>query len=175
MIEEFILLKTLPMPPQMQQKAKLAHENVWILILKNAKVTETKLNYRKVAKPLETRESTHFTRIRGVEKAEFTIYEGYPKTVVVHGQVLPNDIEYVGHPTQKPIDFIRMLIEVATEPGDMILDPFAGSGTTLVAAKMTNRKCIGIEIDQYFAEKAYSRCKNVGAIEGYMQGEDNIH
>jgi len=61
------------------------------------------------------------------------------------------------HPTQKPEKLLRYIIESITEPGDVILDPFMGSGTTCVAAKQTGRKYIGIEYDENFYNLAKSR------------------
>ena len=59
---------------------------------------------------------------------------------------------FTGHKSQKPIKLIRELIEKFTKPGDTILDPFMGSGTTGVACVQTGRSFIGIEIDPaYFA------------------------
>ena len=56
------------------------------------------------------------------------------------------------HPTQKPIEVMRWIIENYTNVGETILDPFLGSGTTGVAAMLTGRKFIGIELDEtYFA------------------------
>jgi len=52
------------------------------------------------------------------------------------------------HPTQKPLALMEYLIRTYTNEGDTILDPFAGSGTTLLAAKRLNRKAIGIEISE---------------------------
>jgi len=51
------------------------------------------------------------------------------------------------HPTQKPVRLMQALIELTTKPGHLVLDPFAGSGSTLVAAKASGRRCCGIEID----------------------------
>ena len=63
------------------------------------------------------------------------------------------------HPTQKPIPVMRWCIEMLTEKGDTILDPFMGSGTTGVAAVQTGRRFIGIEIDPDYYEIAKKRIK----------------
>lgn len=56
------------------------------------------------------------------------------------------------HETQKPLPLMRELVALFTDEGETILDPFAGSGTTLRAAKDLGRKAIGIEIDERYAE-----------------------
>jgi site-specific DNA-methyltransferase (adenine-specific) len=63
------------------------------------------------------------------------------------------------HPTQKPLFLMHWLIERYTQPGDLILDPFMGSGTTLVAAKRANRRAVGIEIDEHYCAVAAARCQ----------------
>jgi len=56
------------------------------------------------------------------------------------------------HPTQKPVALMEQIIRNYTNPGDLVLDPFMGSGTTGVAAMLTGRRFIGIELDpRYFA------------------------
>lgn len=60
---------------------------------------------------------------------------------------LNRDRDATGHPHQKPIEVIRWLCEMVAKPGGLILDPFAGSGTTAVACMKTGRRCIAIEVD----------------------------
>jgi hypothetical protein len=61
------------------------------------------------------------------------------------------------HPTQKPIGLMRWLIERYTRPGDLVIDPYAGSGTTLLAAQDCGREAIGIEIDPGYCASAIDR------------------
>lgn len=60
------------------------------------------------------------------------------------------------HPAQKPIDMLKEIVEVSTVPGETIIDPFMGSGSTMIACKQTNRRGIGIEIDQQWYTLAKS-------------------
>lgn len=62
------------------------------------------------------------------------------------------------HPCQKPIAVVGPFVERITD-GDFILDPFAGTGTTLVAAKLAGRRAIGIEIDERYCEIAADRLR----------------
>lgn len=65
--------------------------------------------------------------------------------------------EKVGHPSQKPIALVEKLILCSTKPGDSVLDPFLGSGTTAVAAEMHNRFWTGIEISESYVKIAEER------------------
>ena len=58
------------------------------------------------------------------------------------------------HPTQKPVELLKTLIEIFTDPGDVVIDPVAGSGSTLVAAQRCGRKAYGFEIKKEFYTKA---------------------
>lgn len=58
------------------------------------------------------------------------------------------------HPTQKPVGVLKRLIEVFTDPGDVVIDPVAGSGTTLRAAYELGRSAYGFEVDKSFYEAA---------------------
>jgi len=60
-----------------------------------------------------------------------------------------NDSEKI-HPTQKPVELLKRLIEIFTDEGDVVIDPVAGSGSTLIAAERLNRKAYGFEIKKDF-------------------------
>ena len=64
------------------------------------------------------------------------------------------------HPTQKPVDMLEFLISKFSDESMVICDPFMGSGSTGVAAKNTNRKFIGIELDQNYFEIAKKRIQD---------------
>ncbi len=72
------------------------------------------------------------------------------------------------HPTQKPEALMNQLVADFTDPGETILDPFAGSGTTLAAAKRLGRKAIGIEVNEAYAEVAARRLSQ-GALTAMFQ------
>ena len=61
------------------------------------------------------------------------------------------------HPTQKPLRLMRWLVRLVTPPGGLVLDPFAGSGTTLVAAVLEGFRAAGCEIDPEYAAVARAR------------------
>ena len=64
--------------------------------------------------------------------------------------------ERTDHPNQKPLAVMRWLVD-KTQPGDCIIDPFAGSGSTLVAAREMGRRCIGVELEEKFCAIAVKR------------------
>lgn len=80
----------------------------------------------------------------------------------------PKAKERVGYPTQKPLLLLERIINITTDVGDMVLDPFCGSGTTLVAAKILNRKYCGIDI----SKEAIALCKS--RLENPIKTESNL-
>lgn len=64
------------------------------------------------------------------------------------------------HQTQKPVRLMERLLSLVTEEGNVILDPFSGSGSTALACQNLNRKFIGFEIDKEYYEKSLERIKN---------------
>ena len=87
-----------------------------------------------------------------------------------NGQMIFNCFDWGGdvktpkiHPTQKPVPLLERLIEIFTDPDDVVIDPCAGSGSTLLAAANMGRRAYGFEIKKDFCEKAR------GLIENFTQ------
>lgn len=80
----------------------------------------------------------------------------------------PKAKERTGYPTQKPILLLDRIIEISTNEGDVVLDPFCGSGTTLIAAKMKKRKYIGIDASSEAIELTKSRLKTLVKTESAL-------
>jgi site-specific DNA-methyltransferase (adenine-specific) len=73
----------------------------------------------------------------------------------------PKAKERTGYPTQKPVLLLNQIINIATDEGDLVLDPFCGSGTTCVSAKLLKRNYIGIDMSMDAIELANSRLKEM--------------
>ena len=81
--------------------------------------------------------------------------------------------EYTDRPTQKPEKLLAKLILASSKIGDVIFDPFLGSGTTSVVAKKLGRRYVGIEIDKKFAALAEKRLELSDddlSIQGFKDG-----
>lgn len=76
--------------------------------------------------------------------------------------------KFGNHPTQKPLELLKRIIEASTNEGDLILDPFLGSGTTAIAAMNSGRRCIGIDLEMEYLDIAKKRILNENPSE---QGE----
>jgi site-specific DNA-methyltransferase (adenine-specific) len=61
------------------------------------------------------------------------------------------------HPTQKPLELVKRIVKMFSNEGEIVLDPFLGSGTTMVACKELKRNCIGIEINPEYIQIAKTR------------------
>lgn len=72
----------------------------------------------------------------------------------------PSEKKYGKHPTQKPIELLKRIIIASTDEGDLILDPFNGSGTTGIVANLLNRKYIGIEKEKDYLDLTIRRFKH---------------
>jgi site-specific DNA-methyltransferase (adenine-specific) len=69
--------------------------------------------------------------------------------------------ERTGHPCQMPEAVLERIVRVSSNPGDLVLDPFAGSGTTLAVAKRLGRRYLGLELSAEYAEKIRERLSTV--------------
>ena len=81
--------------------------------------------------------------------------------------------ENTDHPTQKPEKLIAKLILASSKPGDLVFDPFVGSGTTCVTAKKLGRRYLGVEIDEEYClwgVKRLLQAENDSEIQGYIGG-----
>ena len=74
------------------------------------------------------------------------------------------------HPTQKPVELHMRILEDFSKPGDIILDCFGGSGTTLIACEMTGRKCLMMEISPEYCDVIRERYEKL--TEGKLPLED---
>ena len=82
------------------------------------------------------------------------------KDVWTGSLVKPSEKKEGKHPTQKPLYLLKRIIQASTKEGDCILDPFAGSSTTGVAAKVLKRNYIGIELELEYLELSKRRLVN---------------
>lgn len=96
-----------------------------------------------------------------------TVYGKYKSCKTVNkGERFPQDVITFGrdkekfHPTQKPVKLFEYIIKTYTDPGDLVLDNCAGSGTTGVACSNLGRDCIMIEKDPGYCEKIRKRMSN---------------
>ncbi|MDL2273430.1 hypothetical protein LJC34_02645 [Oscillospiraceae bacterium OttesenSCG-928-G22] len=98
-------------------------------------------------------------------KGRYILPNGRPDDVIQCQRL--NGAELV-HPNEKPVGLLRQLIEATTVPGQIILEPFAGSGSTLVAAALTGRQYIGVELDAEYHTTAQQR--TLEAMKTYLLG-----
>ena len=76
----------------------------------------------------------------------------------IHSRITTSSAqEWVGYPTQKPLALLSRVIQASSNPGDLVLDPFCGSGTTLVAAAGNGRRFLGIDISERALEVTRDR------------------
>jgi DNA modification methylase len=82
-----------------------------------------------------------------------------------------SDEEKFDHPTQKPVELMRRPILNHTKRKELIYDPFLGSGTTLAAAELTGRVCLGIELDAKFVDVAVTRWQTLTGKKAALEGD----
>ena len=77
------------------------------------------------------------------------------------GTPKPTEKKYGKHPTQKPLDLLKRIVLSSTNKGDVVLDPFAGSSTTGIAAILNDRKFVGIDMEQKYLELSKKRFNDI--------------
>lgn len=92
-------------------------------------------------------------------KAKWINNIGDSKTVHKFNNIIGSKL----HPTEKPVDLIEFYVKNSSNPNDVVLDPFMGSGTTGVACVNTNRNFIGIELDEKYFQIAKERIEKANA------------
>lgn len=106
----------------------------------------------------------------GIKKAMPVFNAKYHKGIF-HYPIYHNKDRF--HPTQKPVELIKELIEIHSREGDLVLDCFAGSGTTALASFNSGRNFVGCELDAVYHEKSVNRLRknNCDVIESEAQVE----
>lgn len=97
--------------------------------------------------------------VGGYNQEAFIKYTNGCTDNIIKPKYRPQEVGF--HPTQKPIDMMKCLIELTTQSDQIVLDPFCGSGTTLIAAKELSRKFIGIEKNLDYANISRDRLQKI--------------
>ena len=82
-----------------------------------------------------------------------------------------SDEEKFDHPTQKPVELMRKPILNHTKRGDLVYEPFLGSGTTLAATELTQRVCYGIELDSKYVDVVVQRWQTLSGKQATLEGD----
>jgi site-specific DNA-methyltransferase (adenine-specific) len=154
---EIIWCKTLPMGfLDANVRPLRAHEN--ILLFANGRTTYNPQYWmrEKYVKKRRTSPIPHYGKAENCNPLTISNGERYP----LSWGIVSNCNDGSLHPTQKPIELIRYLVQTYTNENDTILDPFMGSGTTGVACHLTGRRFIGVELDAAYYEIA---CRRIAA------------
>ncbi len=81
-----------------------------------------------------------------------------------------SDEQKFDHPTQKPVQLMRRPILNHTKRGELVYDPFLGSGTTLAAAELTERVCCGMELDPKYVDVIVQRWQQLTGKKATLDG-----
>jgi site-specific DNA-methyltransferase (adenine-specific) len=109
-----------------------------------------------------------------MKNVEYVIFarKGKAKTIQNPGSKTSHAFDNVKpgrlHPTQKPVELMQHYIENSSTIGDIVFDPFMGSGSTGVAAKNLDRSFIGIEMDDEYFKIAKERIENTNPLENFL-------
>jgi len=168
---EIIWVKNHPAPYATSKKPLQAHENILCFAKKKCKISSLTFNLKDIMintkpSPRWGSQKKNLNRLRTGWRKDIDVKEqrkrikSFPRTVInasiVHPFHLPD--EYRGHPTQKPERIIRWIVQSSSNIGEIVLDSFLGSGTTMKVCQDLSRSCIGIEIVPEYCEITKKRC-----------------
>lgn len=140
---DVIWLKTNPMPNFKGTRFQNAHETlIWAGKNRDARVT---FNYDALKTFNEDKQM----------RSDWVI------PLCTGGERLKDEAGRKAHPTQKPESLLHRVLLATTNPGDLVLDPFSGTGTTAAAAKRLGRNYIGLERDETYVRLSRSRLKSI--------------
>jgi modification methylase len=140
---DVIWLKTNPMPNFKGTRFQNAHETlIWAGKTRDSRVT---FNYDALKNFNEDKQM----------RSDWVI------PLCTGGERLKDETGRKAHPTQKPESLLHRVLLATTHPGDLVLDPFSGTGTTAVAAKRLGRNFIGLERDETYVRLSRGRLKTV--------------
>ncbi|MBQ6109977.1 MAG: site-specific DNA-methyltransferase [Alphaproteobacteria bacterium] len=146
-LNDIVWVKTNPMPNFRGTRFTNAHETlIWATPTKTGKYTFNYETMKKLNGGKQMRSDWDINICLGEERVKDK-----------NGKSL--------HNTQKPMDLLRRVILASTKPGDVILDPFVGSGTTAAVAKELGRQFIGIDREETYVNAARERVEQISAID----------
>jgi len=90
------------------------------------------------------------------------------------GRMVEPDEGYIDHPTPKPKRFLMEIVKMFTKEGDIVLDPFLGSGSTAIACQLLRRRFIGFEINERYVRLAEQRLKDLSCRPDVSPGRQKI-
>ena len=145
-LNDIVWVKSNPMPNFKGTRLTNAHETlIWCSKDKDAKYTFNYEAMKSLNEGTQMRSDWHLPICNGHER-------------------LKDDDGYKVHPTQKPESLLHRVIMASTNTGDVILDPFNGTGTTAAVAKRLGRHYIGLEREQFYIDHAVERLKHITPI-----------
>ena len=166
---EYIWLKTQPIVNYPNTKSPMTmHETIYVFIKKELKTMDDlfmdKQSLRTIGTPYKTNTVTHpaseFRISQLTQTSRSITNNGYREGTTIlkyPNKPLMRKTERTAHPTQKPLELCQLLCRAYCKSSGVILDPFMGSGTSCLAAKTSNRKYIGVEIEPKYYDMAKTR------------------
>jgi len=100
-----------------------------------------------------------------------TVWDAASPKMIMGG----SDEEKYDHPTQKPVELMRRPILNHTKRGELVYDPFLGSGTTIASAEVTDRVCFGLELDPKYVDVVVERWQQLTGDKARLEGNSRTY